>query len=114
MKGTSFVRAEGFSAATKAFRDAAFEVARTLTPEEIAETADSLFSILSSEGAETVTDLTESKLREAVSVTNELRKDPSVSRFFELLTEQWIRNMAESGRMKIPKVRLRAIRKHRI
>ncbi len=114
VKGTSFVRAEGFSAATKAFRDAAFEVSRTLTPEEIAETADSMYSILSSEGAETVTDLTESKLREAVSVTNELRKDPSVSRFFELLTEQWIRNMAELGRMKIPKVRLRAIRRHRL
>ena len=114
VKGTSFVRAEGFSAATKAFRDAAFEVSRTLTPEEIAETADSMYSILSSEGAETITDLTESKLREAVMVTNELRKDPSVSRFFELLTEQWIRNMAELGRMKIPKVRLRVIRRHRL
>ena len=73
-----------------------------------------MYSILSSEGAETITDLTESKLREAVSVTNELRKDPSVSRFFELLTEQWIRNMAELGRMKIPKVRLRVIRRHRL
>jgi len=110
----AFVRAEGFTAATTAFRDAALEVARTLTPEEIAETADSMFSILSSEGAETVTELTETKLREAVAVMKELRKDPSVSRFFELLTEQWIRNMAEISRTKLPKVRLRAIRRHRL
>lgn len=95
VKGTSFVRSEGFAPRTLILRDAIEEFEAEMPDEVRYEFTDALFGALDGMGIKTVSDLTEQKLRQGLQAVKELAKDPDVKLFVSEFIEQLIKNDAE-------------------
>jgi len=100
--GTRFVRCEDFSLASKAFESALVEVESRMDMDERRRTLDALFGLLTSTGAVTLTDLTEHRLRQAVSMARELRQAPEVTRFARILLTLTAREALSGARQYLP------------
>jgi len=85
--GPEFLHADGLSESSRVFHDYIAEMTRVMSRDEILAFINDLFRVLESTGAETVTDLTELRLREALRMVKELRKSQEMRKFIKALLD---------------------------
>lgn len=101
--GTKFVRCESFALRSRIFEGAFRAVEENTDLQQRREFTDAFFDALSSTGAETLTDLTEHRVRQALEVAQNVMSDP---RQKELLTDSltlFAREYLSSARQALPK-----------
>lgn len=79
--GTSFVRAEALNPASAAFKDAMNETLSDMDQKEREIFIDDFFQIMTSAGAGTLKDLTETRLVNALEIARSLNRDKEVHKF---------------------------------
>lgn len=100
VRGTKFVRCDSFSVASRAFANAMEEIEGEMDMDERREFIESLFSVLESTGAVTLTELTEQGTRQALLMAQTLCKNPRVRAVISKLLSLMLRETV-SG-VKIP------------
>jgi len=95
---TGFVRSEKLVPSARAYDKGMKEILRGMTMEQRVEFIESFFGTLSASGAETLTDVTEQKLRQTLKLVRTLNQEPEVHRLLvemlETLTKEYV---AERG-----------------
>lgn len=79
--GTRFVRCEELSRSSRAFKESVENALGSMDTDERREFIDEFFAALTATGAVTITELTEHKLRQALSVLRTLRNGSRTKRF---------------------------------
>ena len=79
--GTRFVRAASLSASSMRFKKAMDETLSKMSQNDRDTFIDDFFQIMTSTGAYTLTDLTETKLRNALKIARSLGRDKEVNKF---------------------------------
>lgn len=107
VRGTQFVRCPDYALASKAFEAAISDLAGRMDLAERMAFIDELFSVLTSTGAVTLSDLTAHRLRQAAEIAQRMRKSPEVRRFIQVLTALMLRETITNvhGSVSIPKIR---------
>ena len=90
----SFVRCPVLSRSSQAFEETMDRVLAGMGPEERREFIDELFEALSATGAVTVTDLSETRLRQALTIASSFRKGTGTKRFVLQVLEQLAKSYA--------------------
>lgn len=93
VKGTSFVRCEALSRGSELFDSAMQTTLNGTSMEEARKFVDGVFEVLGATGADSIKDLTENKLRSAVSIVGALRQDTEVKRFVMQFLEVYVREL---------------------
>lgn len=91
VRGAAFLRCEHLSRRSQAFDETMQEMLGRMDQDERAEFIDTFFGMLSSTGAETLTEIGEHRLRKALELTRELRKEKTVQRFAVDAAEQMLK-----------------------
>ena len=91
VRGTRFARCEELSLSSRSFASAMSEIEAQMSFEERRAFIASLFTVLESTGAVTLTDLTEQSLRQAAAMAQTLVKDGRVRGFLLSLLNQMLR-----------------------
>ena len=89
--GTAFLRCEHLSRRSRAFDETMQEMLQRMDQSERAEFIDTFFDLLCADGAVTLTDINEHKLRSALELGRELRKEKTVQRFAVDAAEQMVK-----------------------
>ena len=89
--GTAFLRCEHLSRRSRAFDETMQEMLQRMDQSERAEFIDTFFDLLCADGAVTLTDINEHKLRSALELGRELRKEKTVQRFAVDAAEQMLK-----------------------
>lgn len=105
LHGPRFVRCDGYSLTSKAFDTAINGTLNSMDLEQRKEFVEEFFSVLTSSGAETLSDLTEHKLRQAAELAVGMRESPAVRKFLLSLSSLFIQETVAGTRMAIPKPR---------
>jgi hypothetical protein len=105
--GTQFVRCPDYSIGSKAFETAISDIAGRMDTEKRMAFIDELFSVLTSTGAVTLSDLTAHRLRQAAEIAQRMRKSPEVRSFIETLTALMVRETLTNVRGAVPVPRIR-------
>lgn len=105
VRGTAFERCDDFSLSTKAFESAITEIEVRMDLEQRRKFVDSLFDVLTSTGAVTLTDLTEHRLRQSMAMAKELRQAPEVIKFVTTLVELTLKGAWAGARQTKPTAR---------
>lgn len=111
VRGTKFVRCEDFSVRSRIFRDAVRGWSDSLTMEQRRELTDAIFDALYATGAETLTDLSEQRLRKAAISAQELLSDPEERRLFAESVELLIKMTLSSTKAALPTPKRFKVRK---
>ena len=90
----AFVRCPNLSRSSLAFEETMDKVLEGMGPEEKREFVDEFFDALSAAGAETITDLTETRLRQAFTIAGSFRKGTGTKRFVLQVLEQMVKSYA--------------------
>lgn len=111
VRGTKFVRCSDFPFRTRVFSETMREWTEDLSYEDRRELTDVFFDALSATGAATLTDLTEQKLRKAVTIARGLLGNSGrralLMDSFELLLREYL----HSARKELPRGKLRIKRR---
>ena len=94
VRGEAFVRCPNLSRASLAFEETMDKVLGDMNAEERREFVEEFFDALSAAGAETITDLTETRLGEALTIAGSFRKGTGTKRFVLQVLEQMAKNYA--------------------
>lgn len=113
VKGTKFVRCADFPFRTRVFSEAMREWTEDLSYEDRRELTDVFFDALSATGAETLTDLTEQKLRKAATVARGLLGNSGRRELLLDSVELLLREYLLSARRELPRGRLHITRRRR-
>ena len=109
--GTSFVRCQDFSFRTRVFNDAVHGWADGLDLQQRQELTDAVFGALEATGAKTLTDLTEQKVRKALTAARDLFGDEEQRELFVDSMELLFKEYASSARRALPLGKLRRRKK---
>ena len=90
----AFVRCPVLSRSSQAFEETMDKVLADMDEGQKREFVDELFDALSAAGAETITDLTETRLREALTIAASFRKGTGTKRFVFQVLEQMLKSYA--------------------
>ena len=104
--GTSFVRCRDYSFDSKAFEVALNETLNGMTDDERRSFVEEFFSILTSTGASTLSDLTEHRLRQALELGSEMRRSPEVKKFLQTSLNIILQETLAEAKASLPKPRL--------
>ncbi|NLT40975.1 MAG: DUF2974 domain-containing protein [Clostridiales bacterium] len=109
VRGAGFVRCNELSAQSELFERAFQKWVMTLNEEGRRQFIDTLFAILTSTGAETLTDLNEHRLRQALKIANNLRRSPEDRKLLALSLKLLIREYVSCAReiLPLPEIRLK-------
>ena len=94
VRDSAFVRCPVLSRSSRAFEETMDKVLEGMGPEERREFIDELFEALSAAGAVTVTDLTEHRLAEALTVAGSFRRGSGTRRFVVQVLEEMLKAYA--------------------
>ena len=109
--GTSFVRCEDFAFRSRVFNDAVHGWADGLDLQQRQELTDAVFDALAATGAKTLTDLTEQKVRKALTAARDLFGDEDQRELFVDSMELLFKEYAASAKRALPLGRLRRRKK---
>ena len=109
--GTSFVRCEDFAFRSRVFNDAVHGWADGLNLQQRQELTDAVFDALAATGAKTLTDLTEQKVRKALTAARDLFRDEDQRELFVDSMELLFKEYAASAKRALPLGRLRRRKK---
>ena len=98
VNATGFVRCAKLSRGSRAFEESMTTVLEKMDDTERIEFIDELFEVLGAAGAENLTDLTEHKLRGAVSIVNSFRKGSKTKKFILEIIESTLKELAQIRR----------------
>ena len=104
---TGFVRCEDFAFRSRVFNDAIHGWADGLDLQQRQELTDAVFGALEATGARTLTDLTEQKVRKALTAAHDLFSDEDQRELFMDSMELLFKEYAASARRALPLGRLR-------
>ena len=104
---TGFVRCEDFAFRSRIFNDAIHGWADGLDLQQRQELTDAVFGALEATGARTLTDLTEQKVRKALTAARDLFSDEDQRELFMDSMELLFKEYAASARRALPLGRLR-------
>ena len=90
--GPRFERCDKLSRGSRVFDDSIDAMVEKMTVDDRRAFIEDLFDVLGRSGAETVTDLTEQRLRSTLKLAGSLRKAPEVRKFITALIEEMFRN----------------------
>lgn len=102
VRGTRFVRCRDFALRSRLFDSAFHAWAAEMDLEQRQRFVDALFSVLTSTGATTLTDLNEHKIRQAIELVNTLRQEPKQRELLTETLELLIREYVTSARAVLP------------
>ena len=111
VKGTRFVRCADFSLRSRLL-DKTFQAwEKGLDLKQRRQFADTLYAVLTSTGAATLTDLNEHKLRQAIEIANGLHQDREQRELLVVTLELLIKEYINSARavLPIPKIPLKGV-----
>ena len=86
--GNRFVRCDMLSRSSTAFANAIDDIIAEMDIDERTELIEDIFQILTASGAVYLSDLTENKMRQAIEITHQFRKEKTVHRFALQLAEK--------------------------
>lgn len=109
--GTKFVRCEDFAFRSRVFNDAVHGWADGLDLQQRQELTDAVFGALEATGAKTLTDLTEQKVRKALTAARDLFRDEEQRELFMDSMELLFKEYAASARRALPLGKLRRRKK---
>ena len=109
--GTRFVRCEDFSFRTRVFNDAVHGWADGLDLQQRQELTDAVFGALEATGAKTLTDLTDQKVRKALTAARDLFGDEEQRELFMDSMELLFKEYAASAKRALPLGKLRRRKK---
>lgn len=101
VRGTRFVRCRDFALRSRLFDSAFHAWAEEMDLEQRQRFVDALFSVLTSTGARTLTDLNEHKIRQSIELVNTLRQEPKQRELLTETLELLIREYVTSARAAI-------------
>lgn len=104
--GTQFVRCRDYSFDSKAFEVALNETLNGMNDEERRNFVEEFFSILTSTGADTLSDLTEHRLRQALELGSEMRRSVEVRKFLQTSLNIILQETIAGARASLPRPRL--------
>lgn len=104
--GTQFVRSPDYSFDSKAFEVALNETLEGMNDEERRNFVEEFFSILTSTGAATLSDLSEHRLRQALELGGEMRRSTEVRKFLQTTLNIILQETIAGAKAVIPKPRL--------
>ena len=110
---TGFVPAEGLSPSARAFDKAMDQVLTGMTMAEREAFIGEFFGALGSAGAETLTDVTEQRLRQVWQMMRSLQQEPGVRRLVADTLEALIKGYAAERGLSLPRLPRRFRRKNR-
>ena len=90
-----FIRCARLSRGSRAFEDSMTSVLEKMDDEERREFIDELYDVLRAAGAETLTDITDHKLKQAVSILNSFRKGSRTKKFVLEIIESMLKELAQ-------------------
>lgn len=90
--GPRFERCEKLSRSSRVFDESIDSMVEKMSVDERRVFIDDLFEVLGKTGAQTITDLTEQKLRSTLKLAGSLRKAPEVRKFITALIEELFRS----------------------
>lgn len=93
VKGTRFVRCPSLTKTAETMDKTLDNVVLNMDPAERREFIDELFMVLTSTGAESISDLSEHKLSQALSIAKELKNRPVVRGFFATVVEETLKTL---------------------
>jgi hypothetical protein len=107
VRGGRFIRSEDFSLRSRLF-DSAFRAwAAGMDLNQRRQFADALFSVLTSSGAKTLTDLNEHKIKQAAEMVNSLHQEPEQRELLVETLELLIREYLSNARDVLPKLQFK-------
>lgn len=103
--GTRFVRCDKFSLRTRVYREAIRDWAEKLDLQQRQDLINAVFDALESTGAKTLTDLTEQRVRNALTAARDLLSDETERALFTESMELLARAYISSARKSLPVIR---------
>lgn len=108
--GTQFVRCEDYSASSKSFEAAFNNTLDGMGDEARRDFVEEFFAVLTSTGADTVSDFTEHRIRQALELGQGMYKSPEVKDFLQsvlsIFWQETKNNAKQSAKAAIPRYRL--------
>lgn len=104
--GTRFVRCRDYSFDSKAFEVALNETLNGMNDEERRDFVEEFFSILTSTGASTLSDLNEHRLRQALELGSEMRRSQEVRKFLQTSLNIILQETIAEAKASLPRPRL--------
>lgn len=102
VKGTKFVRCSKFALRTRVYTQAMNSWAEKLDLQQRQDLINAVFDALESTGAKTLTDLTDGKIRKAITAARDLLSDETERALFTESMEQLARSYISSARSELP------------
>ena len=93
-----FVRCAKLSRGSRAFEDSMTTVLEKMDDTERREFTEELFDVLSAAGVETLTDITDHRLKKAVSILSSIRKGSRTKKFVLEIIESMLKELAQYGK----------------